>query len=179
MPDPLHLHQTVAFLRQIGLEVIEAEEASGFLEDIRIEQGRLYYRPSAHASNLLHEAGHLAVLPSRFRPLAGDDLQKVFILMHDEVGQLIQKPDCDPDAPEIREVMQAGETEATAWAFAAGRAIGLPDTITIRDEDYDGEGESVRTGLICNAYFGINGLVAGGMCASVRSYPTLTRWLQH
>src|SRR3546814_2335746 len=84
--------------------------------------------------------------------------------MCDEMGAtLAANSDLSPDAPEMRAIMQAGETEATAWAFAAGRAIGLPDHVIIEDQDYDGEGEGIRFGLALNAYVGINGMVRGGM----------------
>src|SRR3546814_7008484 len=80
--------------------------------------------------------------------------------MCDEMGRaLAADPDLSPDAPEMRAIMQAGETEATAWAFAAGRAIGLPDHVIIEAQDYDGEGEGIRFGLALNAYVGINGMV--------------------
>src|SRR3546814_12146169 len=94
--------------------------------------------------------------------------------MCDEMGAtLAANSDLSPDAPEMRAIMQAGETEATAWAFAAGRAIGLPDHVIIEDQDYDGEGEGIRFGLALNAYVGINGMVRGGMCESVRAYPAM------
>src|SRR3546814_296386 len=99
--------------------------------------------------------------------------------MCDEMGAtLAANSDLSPDAPEMRAIMQAGETEATAWAFAAGRAIGLPDHVIIEDQDYDGEGEGIRFGLALNAYVGINGMVRGGMCESVRAYPAMIKWLQ-
>src|SRR3546814_4290897 len=56
--------------------------------------------------------------------------------MCDEMGAtLAANSDLSPDAPEMRAIMQAGETEATAWAFAAGRAIGLPDHVIIEDQE--------------------------------------------
>src|SRR3546814_15149914 len=99
--------------------------------------------------------------------------------MCDEMGAtLAANSDLSPDAPEMRAIMQAGETEATAWAFAAGRAIGLPDHVIIEDQDYDGEGEGIRFGLALNAYVGINGMVRGGMCESVRAYTAMITWMQ-
>src|SRR3546814_16354570 len=92
--------------------------------------------------------------------------------MCDEMGRaLAADPDLSPDAPEMRAIMQAGETEATAWAFAAGRAIGLPDHVIIEDQDYDGAGGGISFGLALNAYVGIHGMFRGGMCESVRDYP--------
>ena len=171
---------TVDFLRNIGLELIEADGASGFLDTIRIDAGKLYYQPGITSpANLLHEAGHLAVLPKQYRMRAGECVDDIIHEMCEEMGEaLAANPDLSPDAPEMRAIMQAGETEATAWAFAAGRAIGLPDHVIIEDEDYDGEGEGIRFGLALNAYVGINGIVRGGMCQSVKAYPTMIKWLQ-
>lgn len=174
------INATVDFLRGIGLELIEDESASGFLDTIRIDGGKIYFQPGVTSpANLLHESGHISILPFSYRSRAGECIDDIIFEMCDEMGRaLAADPDLSPDAPEMRAIMQAGETEATAWAFAAGRAIGLPDHVIIEDKDYDGEGASIRFGLALNAYVGINGLVRGGFCTSVKAYPTLTKWLQ-
>src|SRR3546814_6026204 len=95
-------------------------------------------------SNMLHESGHISILPFSYRSRAGECIDDIIFEMCDEMGRaLAADPDLSPDAPEMRAIMQAGETEATAWAFAAGRAIGLPDHVIIEDKDYDGEGASI------------------------------------
>src|SRR3546814_16514922 len=64
---------TVDFLRNIGLELIEADDANGFLDTIKIDAGKLYYQPGKTSpANILHEAGHLAVLPAKYRSRAGE-----------------------------------------------------------------------------------------------------------
>src|SRR3546814_13021570 len=64
---------TVYFLRNIGLELIEADDANGFLDTIKIDAGKLYYQPGKTSpANILHEAGHLAVLPAKYRSRAGE-----------------------------------------------------------------------------------------------------------
>ncbi|AXK43857.1 hypothetical protein [Erythrobacter aureus] len=179
-PQQSPLEIAAEFLRSIGLDVVEQPGAAGFLQGTAIKQGKLLYDPmKAEASDLLHEAGHLAVLPTRYRSWADDNILQVQLDMMEEVEKQSTNDDFDPDAPEIRAVMQAGECEATAWAFAAGLACGLPDETIIQDHEYDREGASVRAGLKANCYLGINGLVHGGMCENVRAYPTLTRWLQN
>src|SRR3546814_12327936 len=75
--------------------------------------------------------------------------------MCDEMGAtLAANSDLSPDAPEMRAIMQAGETEATAWAFAAGRAIGLPDHVIFEDLDSAGEGEGIRFWHALNSTLG-------------------------
>jgi hypothetical protein len=136
----------------------------------------------ASASSLLHEAGHLAVLPGRFRHLASDDIEGVMALMCQEIDF------ADPDAGEARVALQCSDTEATAWAWAAGLAIGLPPHRTIQDGEYGGTGREIRFCLAAKAYLGINGLAATKLCAlregrlaeilGLPAYPKLVRWMQ-
>lgn len=61
--DCPHAQIIVEFLRDIGLSVAELRGASGFIEHVEIAQGGLLVDPQASASNLLHESGHLAIVP--------------------------------------------------------------------------------------------------------------------
>lgn len=165
--------RVIDFLTAIGLDLRPVPGAEGFLKGITFEQGVLLYDPAlATSSDLLHEAGHLAVIPARFRHLAGRDLDETFAVMGEALDDL------QIDSPEMRAILQSGEAEATAWSYAAGKAIGLKDQSIIDDGDFSGEGEMVRGMLSYGAHFGVHGLVHGGMCASKRDYPRLTRWLQ-
>ncbi len=83
--------------------------------------------------------------------------------------------------------MQCCDTEATAWAWLAGKHLSIPDHLIISDEDYQNEGESIRTCLALNSYFGINGLAHGGFCSTrpihakitgKPAFPQLAFWLQ-
>lgn len=174
-----YLDLVVERLRKFGLQVDLAKGASGFVPGVRIHEGGIVFDPDhAQPSNLLHEAGHLAVIPSQFRALATDDISKVQKHMISEIDALFDQDSTQIDSPLCRAVMQSGDPEATAWAFAAGREIGVPDEQIILDEEYGGEGQFVRLGLSMNAYVGINGLVASGMCTSTKTYPAMRRWLQ-
>lgn len=169
------------FLQQIGLAIREVETANGFIPHVLIVDGELHFTKAARPSNLLHEAGHVAVFPARYRSLINYDTDEAACLMFEDLDNRAKHEDpaqFEPDAPLIRAAIQAGEPEATAWAFAAGRAIGLSDERIIEDTDYEDGGAEVRLALSFNAYLGINGLVRAGMCQSVRAFPTLTRWLQ-
>lgn len=74
--------------------------------------------------------------------------------------------------------------EATAWAWAAGVSIGLKPGQIIQDDEYDGDGASIRSRLQANQYAGINGLAHAGMCKRgawvppEARYPNMTAWLQ-
>lgn len=174
-----NLELVIHGLAQMGFRLQPREGSTGFLNGVRIDQGVIQYDPCVvQPSDILHEAGHLAVIPAQFRSLATGNMARVQDHMLTHVERLIEEDMTVIDSPLVRAVMQSGDPEATAWAFAAGREIGIPDDVVILDDEYDGEGEFVRMGLAMNAYVGINGLVAGGMCASTRAFPTLTRWRQ-
>lgn len=180
------LARTLAFLQDIGLPVAMAtpEEAwpASFCADVRIERGGLRVRPSARISNVLHEAGHLAVVPARFRPLLHDDVDAGLRAM---MAQLSEE-NLPPDDLAYRAALQAGEAEATAWAWAAGVHLGLAPQVIIEDHEYNGEGPVIRWGLQHDAYLGINGLFHAEFCGrgplgKLRGwplYPTLRFWLQ-
>ena len=169
--------KTVTFLSKIGIKTNERPKATGFLDYVIIENGQIFYDPNnATVNDILHEAGHIAVLPSPVRNKANNNLNSVYDIICQNAKKHFDIR--NPDSPESRAYLQCGETEATAWAWAAGKAIGLPKEIIIEDSDYENEGENMRTMLSLNSYYGINGLVAGNMVESVKSYPKMIRWLQ-
>lgn len=169
----------VRFLIEIGLSVSVVDDVGTrtFSPGIRIRGGSLEIDPTAQPSSLLHEAGHLATMPTRFRPLMDGNLYRSLQLIEQQLEAL----NLDPDHPLMRAMVQCSDTEATAWAWAAGIHLGLPHEVIVRDEDYSGDGESIRTMLAMNSYFGINGMVWAGMCINPRrpgGYPRMLTWLQ-
>ena len=176
-----HAKAVVEFLLDIGLSVVIRPGAGGFVSHISILEGALLVDPRASASNILHEAGHIAVCPSRFRAYLSGDLEKGFARAFDEID------DIDTAEELHRNLIQAGETEATAWAWAAGFALGIPEDEIVRDIDYGGAGKEIRLMLSMRCYLGINGLARAGFC-KVRAracsgltesvFPNLNFWLQ-
>lgn len=164
-------------LARIGIETVEEEGAEGFLEDVRIDQGRLHYRSDARPSNILHEAGHLACMPPMFRKQAGGDLDDIAETMCENAERRMAIT-MDPEEPILRAIMQCSDAEATAWAWAFGRHIGLAPEDIIEDRDYDGAGAEVRMQVSVGMHLGIHGLRAAGMIGSVRDWPRLEKWLQ-
>ena len=175
------LRRTLWFLTGIGIPCLMVPHASGFISGVRIVDGGLHVDATATASNVLHEAGHLSVLPGRFRRQANDDIDAVVSLMLDSVDF------SNLDIGEARAALQASDVEATAWAWAAGLEIGLAPSQIIMDAEYDGTGADVRQQLQLGAYLGINGLAAAGFCVTRPAlekvygrpaYPKLAMWLQ-
>ena len=139
---------------------------------IEIENGKLLVdQRICVAGDLLHEAGHLAVIPTLFRSRANTDLDA----LAKKMGQYLSADNSYGGDPVCRAILQSGECEATAWAWAAGTHLGFPPNVIIHANAYQdlhgNEGASaIRQALSCNSYFGINGLQAAGWCA-VRAGP--------
>lgn len=172
------LQATIDFLRGIGLQVEFGDTSGGFLPSVRICAGVLVVNESTPVSNLLHEAGHLATMPAAYRPLADGDLEACNAAMSRALDGM------HPDDPRCRAILQCDDAEATAWAYAAGKAIGLADEEIIKPDEYDGEGEEVLSMVSSGCYFGVHGLQHAGFC-SARSlgarlpvYPQMAKWLQ-
>jgi hypothetical protein len=184
-PQHEELARVVAALCQIGLDVRMVPGATGFLDGVRIVGGALLVAPDCRISNLIHEAGHIACVPARYRHLAYDDLDELVQVMFDDLMRL----GVEPDAPLYRAVLQCSDPEATAWAWAFGVHLGLAPETVIEDYQYpdpesgEGGGEVVRLQVSMGMHFGVNGLARGGFCSTNRFgrlpvYPTLAFWTQ-
>lgn len=192
LPSPLNT--TALFLRDVvGLEVRGYRVATGFLPGVRIEKGVLQVSPAASAGDLLHEAGHMAVLPPRVRVRASDDVDRATHYACEIAIRFIH----NPDHPFHRALIQADDTSAIAWAWAVGMRIGLSPEEIIEDEKYgarlgwlaldDGmvadheSAEPLRQGLASGHDLGVHGLHHAGLCRLPRhsdGFPTLIKWLQ-
>jgi hypothetical protein len=177
-----HLLRVVSFLRGVGIPCVIVPGAKGFMPGVRIHQGGLQIAPEAVLGDVLHEAGHLAVLPGRFRRLANDDVSAVQKLMMDTVDFT------NPDVGEARAALQSGDAEATAWAWAAGEYLQLDPAQVVRNRHYGGTGRDMRMALQARAYLGIHGLASAGFCVTrpgplekakgLPAYPRLAMWVQ-
>lgn len=177
-------HAAVEFVRSIGLSVVlgrpNAEPAFSPDSYVWVHQGALYIDPKKfHVGDFLHEAGHLAVLPSFARKLAFGDVEES---TNDVIGAYIDDHKdglgAYPEDPILRACLQCGETEAIAWSYAAAVKVGI-DPRLVFENGFGSEEARESTFACCEgrAYLGINGLRAGGFIKSVRDYPEMDRWL--
>jgi hypothetical protein len=160
-----HYPAIVDFLRRIGLSVMEGPlPADTFLPGVAIRDGGLVADPDSLVwpGDLLHEAGHLAVLPAALRSEAHDD---------------------DPNHADVE---HAGELEAMAWAYAAAVELGLPMEVLIHDGGYHGKARDLLQMYTFGVYPGLRGLCQSGMaaahgftpdCGPVQ-YPRMLHWLR-
>lgn len=155
----------MAFLRDIGLPVAEAGvPADSFLPGLRIVRGGLQVDLARlrWPGDLLHEAGHLAVVPAALRS------------------------GMDEALAELPPVHHGGEVEATAWAWAALQHLQLPSSVLFHEGGYHGHAAGLCTTFELGVYPGLPGLVAAGLAASpaqaaslgVTPYPQMLAWLR-
>ena len=160
-----HYPAILAFLRDVGLRVHEAAlPADTFLPGIRLVDGGLVVDPErlAWPGDLLHEAGHLAVLPPDVRAIAHDDLVDETTVPH------------------------AGEPEAMAWAWAAAMAIGLPPDVLLHEGGYHARSRDILQMYAFGIYPGLRGLCEAGLAEAHgftpvtgdAVYPAMRRWLR-
>lgn len=170
------IQQAIIFLKGIGFNTERGEvTANSFVPNITIKNGEIVYNEEALVGDMLHEAGHLAILPAKYRSICQANVGRSVaeIWKHaDAAGEL------EVDSPMYRALIQASDPEATAWAWAAGKEIGIAEEEIIPDFQYQGTGEEIRSMLSARCYLGINGLRAAGMLDSVKTFPKLTRWVQ-
>lgn len=171
--------KVMQFLNRIGICARFENGATGFSEGCCIVHGALHVDPDCRISTILHEAGHLAITPGCFRSRMTGNLyagQREMLKIVDEAGVF-------PDDILYRAVIQSSDPEATAWAWAAGTELGLPHEEIVRDDEYGGDGESIRLALKMRAYLGVHGLAHAGFCAirernGIAAWPHLHFWTQ-
>lgn len=145
--SPLY-RQIFDFIAGLGLPIAETTLTDAtFLPGIAIRDGGLLVDPARlrWPADLLHEAGHLAVLPPSLRAQAHDDLPG-----HD-----------DGDGHD-----HAGEQEALAWAWAAAMHLGLPPDALIHEGGYRGKSRELLQMYAFGVYPGLRGLCALGMTSA-------------
>ena len=149
------------FLRGIGLPVETGEiDHPTFLPGIHIDAGVLRVDPAklAWPGDLLHEAGHLALLTEQGRKAAqgnvGDD-------GGDELG-------------------------AIAWSYAAAVHLRLNPAVVFHEGGYQGGGRSMLENFAEGRYLGLPMLQWRGLCVDEKNartvgvgpYPHMLRWLR-
>jgi hypothetical protein len=156
--DPL-LAQLAAFLTGIGIPVRRCVlDATTFLPGIAVSNGALLVDPERlqWPSDLLHEAGHIAVTAPEDRP--------TLTVVPDDPGE---------------------EMAAIAWSYAAAVEIGLDARVLFHD-GYKGGGASLAENFTAGRNVGVPMLQWFEMTRDARTaeaegvppYPHMQRWLR-
>lgn len=153
------LERILPFLTEIGLVVRERPlTAPTFLPGILVERGELVVDRAklAHPGDLLHEAGHIAVIVPSQRTTLNADLQST----------------------------PAEEMAAIAWSYAAAVRVGLDPADVFHAAGYHGGAESLLAafasgqgpGVPMLQWFGLTRAQDDGSGAAV--FPRMSGWLR-
>ena len=139
------------FLVEAGFDVaVEPVTEGAFLPGLAIHRGRLVIDPEVKSwpGDLLHEAGHLAVLdPAR----------------RSEPGAVTSDG--------------GDEMAAIAWSVAAARACDVPLDVLFHDHGYKGESTSLIENFAAGQPFGVPLLVWWGL-TTTEDFPAMHRWMR-
>src|SRR4051812_25598768 len=116
------LDKCIHFLNSIGIPVIERPIAAGsFLPGLSIEQGCIVIdrHNLKYPGDILHEAGHIAIVPSA------------------------ERITLDASALAEREHREAEEMMAIAWSYAACVHLKLDPYYVFHDDGYKGGGSYI------------------------------------
>ncbi|MFA6059428.1 MAG: hypothetical protein WC756_14575 [Taibaiella sp.] len=160
------LERTVAFIHSIGIPVeYRSLNEDTFLPGILIDNGSIIIdlQQLKYPGDLLHEAGHIACVPTADR--AG--------LTAISIGQ--------------REHHAAEEMMAIAWSFAACKYLAIDPYFVFHEEGYQGGGKAIADQFEEGKYFGVPMLQWAGMTAEPRlaekldrpAYPAMVKWLRN
>ena len=154
------LEQVLNFFSTIGIRYqLEALPTTGFLPGILIKNGALLIDPEqlSHPGDLLHEAGHIAVMPESTRHLLNDNV-------NESAGQ----------GP-------AEEMAAIAWSWAALQHLNLPPEFLFHPDGYKGGSASYIEAFTTGSGFGHPMLSWYGMCqpaGTEAGYPQMELWIR-
>ena len=179
------LLKTVDFLNKIGLNTVFANDNNvfkdTFMKNVSMIDGTLFINKKTKTSDLLHEAGHLAVLHPDYRKLVNNNLTSILKKTATEI---------DISKQENSKYMYCEDVCATAWAGAVGFYLKLKDNDIIDKKQYQNWGADILYSLKNNCYMGIKQLQYAGFCVQYESakrltqfadlpvYPQLKKWIQ-
>jgi hypothetical protein len=145
--------ETIAgFFSEIGLPFrFDQLPGATFLPGVAIQRGVLTIdrEKLLYPGDLLHEAGHMAILPAAERAEVGGD-----------VG---------PDG--------GMEMAAIAWSYAAALHLGIPIEVLFHDDGYLGGASNLRQNFARRRYIGVPLLEWMELTTGVR-FPAMDRWLR-
>lgn len=159
-----YLETCISFLQEIGIETkFEKLDEACFLPGLSIRNGSIIIDQEAlsYPGDILHEAGHIAVVPAAER--------------HTLTASTIEK----------REQREAEEMMAIAWSYAACMHLGLDPYVVFHDEGYRGGGSYIADNFNNKNYFGLPMLQWKGMALDEKNavlqnlpaYPQMLTWV--
>jgi hypothetical protein len=164
VPLDEYLSICISFLNEIGIETkFEKLDEPCFLPGLSIRNGSIIIDKEAlkYPGDVLHEAGHIAIVPAAERPAL------------------------TASAIEKREMREAEEMMAIAWSYAACMHLSLDPYVVFHDDGYKGGGSYIADNFSNKNYFGLPMLQWKGMAADEKNavllnippYPYMIKWV--
>ena len=158
--------KSVTFLESIGIKVhFKNIDTDCFLPGLSIEKGQIIVdkQKMKYPGDILHEAGHIAVVPAAERNSLSE---------HSIAN---------------REQKDAEEMMAIAWSYAACIHIGIDAGFVFHDNGYKGGGSNIADNFKQGKYFGVPMLQWTGMALEKKMdtapdqpvYPVMLQWLRN
>jgi len=159
-----YFEKCISFLNEIGIETrFEKLDEPCFLPGLSIRNGSIIIDKEAliYPGDILHEAGHVAVVPAA------------------------ERPTLTAAAIEKRPMRGAEEMMAIAWSYAACIHLDFDPYFIFHDEGYNGGGSYIAENFNNKKYFGLPMLQWKGMAADekravesgVKPYPFMLKWM--
>ena len=159
-----YLEKCIEFLNEIGIETkYEQLNETCFLPGLSIRNGTIIIDREALSfpGDILHEAGHIAVVPAAER--------------HTLTASAIEK----------RGQREAEEMMTIAWSYAACMHLGLDPYVVFHDDGYKGGGSFIADNFANKNYFGLPMLQWKGMALdeanaanqNLPAFPKMVKWM--
>lgn len=163
MNNDLLLTTTINFIHAVGLQTMfcSLSENDCFLPGIFISHGKILIDEEKlqYPGDLIHEAAHLAVIPSVERQqISGPDIGK-------------------------RTDAAAEEMMAIAWSYAACKHLAVDPAFVFHENGYKGGGKNIIEDFDAGRYFGVPvlqwlGMTNTGAADVAENYPAMRKWLR-
>ncbi len=161
----VELKTCLTFLNNIGIEVLFRQlESDSFLPGLSIEEGKIIIDVSSlqYPGDVLHEAGHIAVVPSKER------------------GSLNAYSIANRKDKEAEEMM------AIAWSYAACIYLKIDPCFVFHENGYKGGGNYIAEAFNNKQYIGLPMLQWIGLTADEKNapaqnippFPYMIKWLR-
>ena len=154
----------IMFIQEIGITIKRSPIVEPtFLPGIKIEKGTLIIDEEKllYPGDILHEAGHLAVMAPEIR--------------NEMDGNL------DPGS----DLHTGGELMAIPWTYAAALHLSIDPKIVFHKDGYKGGGESIIDNFRNGRYFGVSMLQWIGLTyepqinsTSENAFPKMIKWVR-
>lgn len=158
------LEKVLSFLNEIGIDIVEKELQTSFLQGLSLGPNCLYidFEKLLYPGDILHETGHLAVTTFAERKIAGTN-------------------EMAADWP-----TQGEEIAAILWSFAAAKYLELPIEFVFHPNGYKNDSEWLISNFTSENYIGLPFLEWAGLTLGKEraikegkeAFPKMLKWLR-